>query len=155
MLTPVPPSECVRAREAVSGRLDGELSEFDCARLDAHLHRCADCRAFEAEAEALATVLRRAPLEPLAAPAFARRRRRRRTVVPRLQAAAAVLVAAAAGSSFALGHMLGSRSTPPQPLPVGSDLQSLRADSTEQHMLAMLSQLEPFRSRHFGTTVAL
>ena len=35
MLIPVPPSECMRAREAASGRLDDELTELEAARLDA------------------------------------------------------------------------------------------------------------------------
>jgi len=42
---------CERWREAVSARLDGEDPGMDVALLDAHLVRCADCRAFEASAE--------------------------------------------------------------------------------------------------------
>jgi predicted anti-sigma-YlaC factor YlaD len=41
---------CERWREAVSARLDGEDPGMDGALLDAHLARCADCRAFEASA---------------------------------------------------------------------------------------------------------
>ena len=43
---------CERWRDAVSARLDGEDPGVDPALLDAHLARCADCRAFAAAAEA-------------------------------------------------------------------------------------------------------
>ena len=50
MLIPIPPSECVGAREATSRRLDGELSELEAVRLDAHLQRCHACREFAEQA---------------------------------------------------------------------------------------------------------
>jgi hypothetical protein len=40
------PNACDRAREWSSLALDGELSGFEQALLDAHLGRCAECRAF-------------------------------------------------------------------------------------------------------------
>jgi predicted anti-sigma-YlaC factor YlaD len=43
---------CERWREAVSARLDGEDPGIDVALLDAHLVRCATCRAFGAAATA-------------------------------------------------------------------------------------------------------
>ena len=57
MLTSLPPTDCMRAREAVSARLDGELSELDALRLDAHLSACATCTAFAVDATAVATRL--------------------------------------------------------------------------------------------------
>ncbi len=41
---------CERWRDAISARLDGEDPGVDPALVDAHLARCADCRAFEAAA---------------------------------------------------------------------------------------------------------
>ena len=42
MLSQVPPNDCLRARESISARLDGELSELGVARLAAHLRGCTD-----------------------------------------------------------------------------------------------------------------
>lgn len=70
MLIPVPPSECMRAREAASVRLDGELSEIEATRLDAHLRRCAACREFAEHATAVTAELRATPLERPAALTF-------------------------------------------------------------------------------------
>ena len=42
--------ECERWREAISAQLDGEDPGVDVRLLDAHLQRCAGCRAFAAEA---------------------------------------------------------------------------------------------------------
>lgn len=41
--------------------MDGELSQLESALLDAHLGRCADCRAYEAGIVATAMVLRSQP----------------------------------------------------------------------------------------------
>jgi predicted anti-sigma-YlaC factor YlaD len=105
MLTLVPPNDCIRAREAVSLRLDGELPELDRARLDAHLRRCDDCRAFAASAAAVAVELRNAALEPVPALVFAPRERRPRVRAASLAAAVAV-VAAVVGPSFFVGKLL-------------------------------------------------
>jgi predicted anti-sigma-YlaC factor YlaD len=107
MLTAVPPSDCMQAREAVSARLDGELSELETLRLEAHLSTCAACRAFAADAAGLARTLRGATLE--AAPAELFVPRRRRVAMPFAAAAATLVIAAATGSSFFLGELLGGR----------------------------------------------
>ncbi|HKT44939.1 MAG TPA: zf-HC2 domain-containing protein, partial [Gaiellaceae bacterium] len=73
----MPPSECQRAREAVSARLDGELSELGSARLSAHLRACAACAAYALEVAAVATRLRMAPLEQPSVPVALPARRRR------------------------------------------------------------------------------
>ena len=53
---------CARARFWASLRVDGELSELEGALLDAHLGRCAGCRAFQTTAAGSAGLLRGAPL---------------------------------------------------------------------------------------------
>jgi len=146
MLTPVPPTDCMLARESASARLDGELSELESARLDAHLRGCGECRAFTDEIAAVAGKLRAAALERPAQPVVLPRRRALSSA--RIQvaaAAAAVAVAAAAAiSSFTLGHALTTAHTVPVLRGVGeSDLLSLRADSAEQHLLALLPQPSP------------
>jgi len=109
MLTSLPPTDCIQAREAVSARLDGELPELDTLRLDAHLSSCAACRAFAAESTALTGRLRHAVLEPAPAELFVPHRRR--VGVPFAAAAATLVVAAATGSSFFLGELVGGRGT--------------------------------------------
>lgn len=111
MLTPVPPSDCMRAREFVSAGLDGELSELEAAHLDGHLGACATCRAYAAGVAATAALLRSAPLERVDLPALHVSGRRS---VSRVQlAAAALLVAAVTGSSFVIGREVGSHGPPP------------------------------------------
>ncbi len=139
MLTPVP-IECAQARESASGRLDGELPELDDVRLAAHLSGCADCRAYAGEFAALTTELRSAPLERPGIEIFARRSRGVPAFRVQAAAAAAVLIAAAAGSSFALGRALGGGSGS-RPTAVIQSALSVRADSAQQHLLAMLSRV--------------
>lgn len=152
MLTPVPPTECQWAREAVSARLDGELSEFGSARLAAHLRDCAACAAYAFEVSAISTRLRMAPLErPGIAVAMPSRRR------PGLQiaaAAAAVLVAAA--SSLALGHALRSPSRAPARTATRSITSpTLQQDIVNQHILAMERKLVPANTLRVGPVLAL
>ena len=152
MLTPVPPTDCMLARESASARLDNELSELENARLDAHLRGCAECLAYAEEIGAIAVRLRAAALERPAERIVLPRRRVFSGV--RLQAAVAAaavaVVAAVAGSSFTLGHFLGVRNSPVETSTAAADLLSLRADSTQQHLLAMLPQLEPVPRAHPG-----
>jgi predicted anti-sigma-YlaC factor YlaD len=95
---------CERTRGWLSLRLDGELSEFERALMDAHLSCCAECRAFEADTAALTFALRSAPPEHLAEPvALPQPRRRPARAIQVAAAAAAVLVAASVGSIFGSG----------------------------------------------------
>jgi len=154
MFTPVPPSDCQRAREAVSARLDGELSEIGSARLSAHLRECDACAAYALEVSAISTRLRMAPLEqPGTAVSLPSRRRR-----PGLQiaaAAAAVLVAAA--SSLALGHALRSpnRGADTRTATEGLSTPSLQQDIVSQHILAMERELPPATTLRVGAVLAL
>jgi len=143
MLTPVPPTDCMLARESASVRLDGELSELESARLDAHLRGCGDCRAYAEEIAAIAEELRAAALErPGQRVVLPRRRALSSARMQVAAAAAAVAVAAAAAiSSFTLGHALTTAHNVPAISGIGeSDLLSLRADSAEQHLLLLLPQ---------------
>ena len=144
MLILVPSNDCLQAREAASARLDGELSELEAARLDAHLRGCAACSVYALELSAIAESLRRADLEQpqldLTLP------RRRALPGIRVAAAAAAVVAVGAGSAFALGHGLGSGKGPAATIQVsGPDLAGLRADIKNQHLFAMLRQTQPPR----------
>jgi len=141
MLRALPPDECTRARESLSARLDGELSELEAAGLDDHLRACAECSAFARELHALGTALRAAPLEQPRIQVFASARRR---PLVRLQtaAAAAAIVAVAAGSSFAVGRAIGVHGASHRRAATTEDL-SLRADSVQQHILALLPRFAP------------
>jgi predicted anti-sigma-YlaC factor YlaD len=134
MLTPVPPSDCARARESASARLDEELDELHAAQLEAHLRSCLECRAYAAEIEVIALRLRLAPLAPPAGVAFTPQRRRRAGFVP--AAAAAAMVAAVAGSSFAIGGVLGKQGSHVPP-PATTDTLAL-VGSIDQLVLPML-----------------
>jgi predicted anti-sigma-YlaC factor YlaD len=110
MLTPLPTSDCLLAREAASARLDRELSEHEEARLESHLRECAECSAYARDLGAIANVLRTAPLErPELDVTLARRR-----ALPglRVAATAAAVLAVAAGSTIALEQGLRSGSKP-------------------------------------------
>jgi predicted anti-sigma-YlaC factor YlaD len=146
MLTPVPPTDCMQAREAASLRLDHELSELGAARLDVHLEDCGPCRAYAREIAAISSEIRGAPLEQPRVEVFVQRARRR----PGTQAAAVAavgLVAAVAGSSFALGRVVGDHGQTTTVLATSApDAPSIRADSTQQHVLALLrGAVEPDR----------
>ena len=141
MLTPVPPTECMQAREAASLRLDGELGELDSVRLGLHLRDCAECRAYARELAAIALELRSAPLERMRVESFVPRMKPARAFRVQAAAAAAVaLVAAVAGTSFAIGRVVGTGGEKPTFTATGTgDAVSVRADSAQQHVLALLS----------------
>ncbi len=156
MLKAIPPSDCMRVRESVSALLDGELSELETAGLDDHLHACAACSAYARELHALASAVRSAPLQQPAITVFIPARRaplvRLRTV-----AAAAAVVAVAVVSSFAVGRAVGVHGNAPRPSATTptADVFSLRADSTRQHVLAMLNRLAPAGEIRVGQTIVL
>jgi hypothetical protein len=104
MLTPVPSSDCDRAREAASACLDGELSELEVAQLAAHRRACPACDVFAIQLAALTTSLRQAPLVEPSRPLVLGRLRRPARLLP-LRAAAG-LAAAAAVLSFVAGQAI-------------------------------------------------
>ena len=151
MLTPVPPTACQRAREAVSIQLDGELSELGSARLAAHLRDCEACAAYALEVAAMTTRLRSAPLEQPAIE-VALPSRRGRVAVPLAVAAAAV-----AASVVAVGQILTPGGSPAsQSASTGvRNLAVLRAEAADQHLLAMLRKLPPSDEVRLGRIVLL
>jgi anti-sigma factor RsiW len=96
--------QCERARECASLRLDGELSEFEQALLQAHLGRCEACRSFAAELEGITREIRNAPLETLEQP-VALPSRRRISWRPVEVAAAAALMLTALGVTGAVSTL--------------------------------------------------
>lgn len=102
-------AQCDRARNWVSLRLDGALSELESALLDRHLAGCAECRGFEVDVTAHTSLLRAAPLEtPVARVVLPERGRRGRLVA--LQGVGTMAAALAAALTLVSG---GLRSTPP------------------------------------------
>jgi predicted anti-sigma-YlaC factor YlaD len=98
MRSPIPSDECARACEWVSLRLDDQLSEFEEVLLEAHLARCAGCRAFAGSVAELTGALRTAPLEQPTFAFEAPRATRGRTLALRaVSAAAAVAVVGVSG----------------------------------------------------------
>ena len=88
-------------RQLVSCQADGELDEFDTARLNRHLADCSACLAWAAEVSSLTGLVRSAePADPDRAltPQLLRRRRSRASFAT----ASAASVAAAAVAAFAL-----------------------------------------------------
>ena len=130
MLTPVPPTECTRAREAASARLDGELSELELAQLDVHLAGCLECSEYAVLIEATTAQLRAAelvrPEEPILVPHL----RRRLRIMP--AAAAAAVIAGVAASSFALGGALGSHGPQSRPSATTTETALPRGGSVAQ-----------------------
>jgi anti-sigma factor RsiW len=84
---------CLRACEWASLRLDGELSEFEEAMLQAHLAGCVACSEFVRRIETVAEQVRFAPLEPFERSVVLARHRRISWRVSRAAAAGAAVVA--------------------------------------------------------------
>jgi predicted anti-sigma-YlaC factor YlaD len=98
------PRSCERAREWASLRLDGELSEFEQALLDAHLERCAPCADYARNVTDATTALRSAEASRLSVPIALPLRRR---ALP-LRAISAATAAAAVVAAVGLGTLIGS-----------------------------------------------
>jgi predicted anti-sigma-YlaC factor YlaD len=101
---------CERARLWASLRLDGELSELEGALLDAHLARCAGCRAVTDGFAASTAAVRSAPLERLAPVALDLPRSPRRLLAT--IAVAAVLVLGVIAGGLVRGQMSHGSPTP-------------------------------------------
>jgi predicted anti-sigma-YlaC factor YlaD len=115
---------CRRAREWVSLRLDGELSELERLLLRRHLARCEGCRTTAEHVERTATLMRSAPLEhPSRGVAEALPARTRPRIRYRILAAAAV-VAAGVGIGSVAG-ISGDGATPVAPQPPTTEIALL------------------------------
>jgi predicted anti-sigma-YlaC factor YlaD len=106
---------CGRAREWISLRVDGELSELERLLLRRHLGRCTECREFAEGVRAATLLIRTTPvarpsrsLGPDPVPVRAPRRFR--------LAAAAGLAALAAGVGVGVGVLIGSDRDAPLPI---------------------------------------
>lgn len=141
-----PNGHCERARAWASLRADGELSELEQALLEAHLERCADCRAFESSLGAIEALLRTEPLEPLPRPISVRRLRSSRSL-RLLQAAAAVAVVATAGLGALVAdvfHTNAAVTTAPAPRHV-SGVSDVPVASFRELRRASLASIESAR----------
>lgn len=112
-----PYRSCARAREWVSLRLDGELSELERLMLERHLARCEPCRAFAAGTAATAGMLRAAERERPRRPVVPDVRPRRRRARYGLAAAAAALVMVGAGVGTLVASLRDDSSPGERPAP--------------------------------------
>ena len=71
--------QCSELHKHIDDRLDGQLSEVECAGMDHHLEHCADCRGAFAEEKAMREALRDMPV-PEVSVGFAARALRRAAV---------------------------------------------------------------------------
>ena len=94
-------SACKIAREHISQHVDGELSEFEQIALDAHLRKCADCRAYGASVASVTVQLRTASLEQPEFPVVLPHRSRIHVPLRSAQVAAAAIVVAVVGFTAA------------------------------------------------------
>ena len=122
---------CERARQWVSLRVDGELSELEDALLEKHLEGCASCSTFTAGLVATAEAVRAVPLErpEIEYPRFER-------PVIRLPVGRRVAIVAVAAAA-ALGAFVGSSLQKPAsaPAPSGGPQYRFR---TDQNLLRQL-----------------
>lgn len=125
------PRDCDQMRGYVSASLDGELSELEQTRLDAHIASCAGCRTYAAGAAEATRLMRKTPLEEMQFPIVLPTRRF--AAARQLQAvAAAAAVAVTVGLSIVLGSVGQSG---PAPSKSNASNASLRFPEQELRML--------------------
>lgn len=144
--------DCEQVRGHISVGLDGELSEVEQARVEAHVGFCADCRAFAGGTRKTAYLLRAAPLEdldfPIALPS------RRRAIARRIPVAAAAAALAAAVALGALVGGLGSSSSGLRAArSTSAESASLRFPENELRMLQQASTAQANRNVHSRLTL--
>jgi anti-sigma factor RsiW len=124
---------CDRARQAVSLRLDGELSQIERALLDRHIDRCPDCAAFAADTSSFTAALRDAAPVRLEVPIRLPLRRRR--VRDAVRNSGAWVAAASVAATALLAVMMlpghnnvetGAVASPSSELRPNQDLHDLR-----------------------------
>jgi predicted anti-sigma-YlaC factor YlaD len=127
---------CDRMRELFSVALDGEVSELEEARLNAHLAVCAGCSTYAAAASAAARLLRETPLEEMSTLIVLPGRRL--AFARKLQvAAAAAAVAVTVGLSVAVGTITTSS---PSRSHTAASSANLRFPDQELRLLQRVSQ---------------
>jgi predicted anti-sigma-YlaC factor YlaD len=104
---------CDRAREWISLRLDGELSELEHRLLGRHLRRCPECSAFAARSRAATAALREAALERYHAQIHVPHRRRLPARALHLAAAASILATIGVSSVLGALSLGGDDAQPP------------------------------------------
>lgn len=138
-MTSVRPSlVCERVRAQVSLELDGELSELERRMLVAHVERCEECRAYQADLVDFTWELREAPLELLTHRIEVRQPRRRASSLALAHVGFAAAVAVAVlGTLTQLAPLSerGRAATPGTPTQFGSsrgaqqEVRQILADS--------------------------
>jgi predicted anti-sigma-YlaC factor YlaD len=136
----LPSTDCGLIRGHISAALDGELSEVDSARLEAHLGFCPECGAYSAGAGTTARLLRATPLEELGFPIALPNRRL--AMARRLQVAvAAAALVATVGLSTVLGTVGTGVST--RVAASGAQAGKLRSTEDELKLLSASTAREP------------
>jgi predicted anti-sigma-YlaC factor YlaD len=130
--------DCDHIRELCSASVDGELSELDEARVQAHLAVCSGCRAFAATAAQSSRLVRETPLDELniriVMPS------RRLAVARRLQVAtAAAAIVVTAGLSTVVSTV-GTSSSPAPPSKAQPQTASFRFPDQELRLLERTSR---------------
>jgi anti-sigma factor RsiW len=107
--------------------VDGELSEFEQALLDAHLERCSPCAQYAWNVTSATEALRRAEPSPLSVPIALPLRRRALSLRAVSAGAAAAAIFAAVGLGTLIGSLNGGH-------PAFQNVQNARASfSSELH----------------------
>lgn len=148
MLLPALPKGCQQAREAVSLRLDGELSELGSTRLARHLRGCEACSAYAVELEAIADRLRSAPFEHPAPRVLVRRAASTARIATVGAAAAAVVV----GLSVSAGRLLHAPSSTPAESTLSAPALVLGPDAGILRQLSPLGAVERQHVSRVGPT---
>jgi len=138
---------CDRAREAVSLRLDSELSQLEEVLLERHLGRCTACAAFAADTTAITGQLRHAPLVALEHPIELPRRRRMDYILrgTGAWAAAAAVAVTALGAVLTLPAQREAAPTTSGYMARNQDLRDLRILRTAQMKPLALILSRPLR----------
>jgi predicted anti-sigma-YlaC factor YlaD len=140
----IPLQTCDRVHELVSASVDGELSELERVRLQAHLAVCGSCHAYAAGATEAARLLRETPLEDLTIPIVLPGRRLAVARKLQLTAAAAALVA-----TVGLSAVIGTLSSSSRPHSrTSAQAAKLRFPEQELRMLERASQARSSRANH-------
>lgn len=113
---------CARARFWASLRIDAELSELEGALLDAHLVRCAECRAVVRGFEALTASTRSAPLVRIPPVQVEIPRSPRRLLAT--VAVAVVVAAGVVGGNLVRGHVSHDAGSAPRAVAVIANFET-------------------------------